>query len=145
MDMILPFFIWMFIGVITAYFAQKRGRDPLIWFMIGMLLGVLGLIVLLILPASKANVEPINEKIEEAFLPSSPAPLVPEETALPFLTKEWFYIDSLKQQQGPISFDSLKKIWYEQQLSDQTYVWSEGMEGWEHIGQMPQLKEVLNK
>lgn len=143
MDMIVPFIIWIMIGVATAYFAHKRGRDPLIWFMIGTLLGILGLIILFILPASKTSNDHPSEDLGDVLPPVLPEVEV-DEVESPVLQKHWFYVDQTKQQQGPISFILLKQDWEANKISDQTYVWSEGMVEWQHIADLPELKETLN-
>jgi len=37
---IYHYIFWLLMGVLTAHFAHKRGRDPFLWFFIGVILGV---------------------------------------------------------------------------------------------------------
>ena len=41
--------IWVIFAVLTAIAASARGRDPIIWFLIGAALGVFGLIAVLVM------------------------------------------------------------------------------------------------
>ncbi|GIN71892.1 hypothetical protein J14TS2_23670 [Bacillus sp. J14TS2] len=42
-------------GLITAYFASKKGKHPLLWFIIGGLLPIIGLIILLLLKTENSS------------------------------------------------------------------------------------------
>jgi len=145
---------WLLLGGICSRIAKKRNRNPLGWFFIGMLLGVIGLIILYVLPAKN------EESLEEA----SPVPAAmqsqenltfsteTEETLAPsemnqvispsFEKKLWYYLDRENKQYGPMSFDNLKRVWKEDQITGTTYVWNEEMPDWKPIADLP---EVLDK
>lgn len=133
--------LWLLVSTATAYFASQRGRDPLVWFMVGMLLGFLGLLLLFLLP-------PVNEtetNAEEAEY----ALLEPQgETSLPlpghdYMIKDWFYYDSQQQRQGPIRFEDLHHLWKDGVIDDHTFVWSDGMENWKKIEEIQNLHTHL--
>jgi hypothetical protein len=137
MQMLLSFVIWLLIGGATAYFAQQRGRDPFIWFMIGMFLGLLGLLLVFLLPSLE---EPDQEaEGHEEHLVESQVPAKTHD----YLIKDWFYLDALRQQQGPMRFEILKKIWEQGSISENSYVWCEGMKQWEKIENLPDLKNAF--
>lgn len=150
LHVLLSIVIFTIAGGITAYFADRRGRDPVIWFFVGMLLGIIGLIILFILPSVKEG-----ENQEEGLEEKSNQPVmkfenkeaiiepVKDPSHLPFEQRQWFYLDVQHKQLGPVSFSTLKSLWESQNIQAQTYIWSEGMEEWKRIGEMGDLAEHL--
>jgi len=53
----VTFFTMILFGIICAFVAHDRGRSPVGWFFIGMLLGCFGLILLLVLPNPRREEE----------------------------------------------------------------------------------------
>ena len=141
MQLLFSFIIWFLIGAATAYFAQQRGRDPFIWFMIGMFLGLLGMLLVFILPSLEETEEHDSEGHEE-HIEEIPPSFLPTK-AHDYLIKEWFYLDPAHHQQGPCRFEVLKEKWGQGNLSNISYVWCEGMNQWEKIEDIPDLKEAL--
>lgn len=121
MQLFLSITLWLMIGSATAYFAHQRGRDPLIWFMLGMLLGFLGLLVLFLLPPIKEQMPQVDA--EYARLERAP------ETHFG-AAKDWFYYDDSRCRQGPVSYSQLKELMEHHVIKEDTYLWSEGMSGW---------------
>jgi len=126
--MVISFVLLLILGAMTAVFAERRGRDPWIWFFVGMLLGLLGLLLLFILPPA------VKTKDEK---PPTTQP-EPQQT-LP--EKLWYYLDQQHAQHGPVPLSQLKDLMAKNELSAASYVWSEGMETWKKIGE---LKTELN-
>ena len=122
--MMSPFhlFFWIATGGLSAYLAKKRGKNPYLWFGIGMFLGVLGLFFLLFMPKQKKKV-PEPKKEEGVTIDVTPS----------FKEKFWYYLGEGNAQEGPISFDALKRAFHEGKVSDTTYVWNEEMEEWQHF------------
>ena len=131
MQTLFTFIIASLFGAICAYYGKQRGRDPLNWFFIGLFLGVIGLILLFILPAKKAPVlaeeiqktAPIQEPIEEKEIPSSHKP--------PLF---WYYLDAENKQFGPMSFEGLQTAFKEDKINDATYIWNQEMTNWQRFG-----------
>lgn len=123
---------WVLIGYITSRQAVRRGRNPTFWFFVGMVFGVFGLLTLLLLPGPMRKHEP--EKAAVTPAPSQPSTL-PDDIQGKF----WYYLDNEHQQQGPVSFDKLKDTWQKQEISEQTFIWNESLDGWKKI------KEILKK
>ncbi len=46
---------------------------------------------------------------------------------------------------GPVSIIALRELWHRGQLELNSYVWSEGMEQWQKVDHLPELKNALNK
>lgn len=126
---IMTAFFWVLMGGFCAYVAQKKGRDMIIWFFLGMLFGIFALLTLLILPPVK------EEQAVEA----------PKQVLPSFLiNKNWFYLDLDHNQNGPVSVEELAKIYRGEGITDTSYVWSEGMENWVKIAEQTELKSYLD-
>jgi hypothetical protein len=63
--------LWIACAVICALVAPSRGRDPVLWGLIGLLTAVVGVVLLLALPSVKAaeperrHSDEIREEIEQ--------------------------------------------------------------------------------
>lgn len=123
---------WLLFGGATSYFASQRGRDPFAWFVIGMLLGILGLLLLFLLPPVGAQ----GEKEE-------PTP-IKETPAVPVRLVEWYYLDSNRNQVGPISFVQLTHASHDGLIKPSTLVWSQGMGQWKRVDEIQEMKAILN-
>lgn len=117
-------------GTATAYFANQRGRDPLVWFMLGMLLGFFGLLLLFLLPPV-AEEEPTQEA--EYALLEQRGELASNPVDHSYMIKEWYYYDNNKARHGPVRFEKLKSLWQEASIDQESFVWCEGMENWKQI------------
>lgn len=138
MRMLISIALLLFFAFISAYLAKQRGRDPIGWFMIGILLGIFSpLLLLLLKPLNKEGLE--ENEIDENIKLAPPL----EETPKQYSNKEWFYLDKANKQQGPIYFNTFKSLWLEEKISPSTYVWSEGMQNWMRIRELPGFVESL--
>jgi GYF domain 2 len=136
MQLFLSITIWLMIGSATAYFANQRGRDPWKWFMIGMLLGVLGLLLLFLLPnAKEGKLPPAVEESEYSIVELEPEPS--SKTA--FDNQDWYYYDHKKERQGPILSENLKALWKQGEVDEETFLWCEGMTEWKKLETLPDL------
>ncbi len=138
MRMLISLLLLLFFAFLSSYIAKQRGRDPIAWFMIGILLGIFAPLLLLFLKPLKPGQEIEEDKeINEDIKLSAPS------KAASYIDKEWFYLDKSHQQQGPIYFAALKTLWFEEKITSATYVWSEGMTQWKRIGELPDFVEAL--
>lgn len=134
MEFFVVIISWLLFGGASSYFASQRGRDPLAWFMIGMLLGILGLLLLFLLPPlEKGEKQPAPEDAES----------LPPPESLPGRLNQWFYLDKNRLQVGPLPFHQLKKDWDDGAIKLDTLVWSEGMGEWKQVAELPSLRELL--
>lgn len=134
MEIFVVIVSWLLFGGATSYFATQRGRDPFAWFLIGMLLGILGLLLLFLLPP----LEIVSKESESKGTLSLP------ETEDPgYRMKAWYYIDQENQQVGPKSFNQLKKAGEAGKIQPDTLLWCEGMSGWKSIKELPEINEAL--
>ena len=147
-------------GALSAHFAQRRGRDPLIWFFLGILFGLIALIVLFYLPPATAEkpVGPVetsgsfsDAKMDAAtsWANSLPADdeeeqaiLAPED--IPIAQRDWFYLDTNRQQQGPVPLADLLQALKQGELNAESYLWSEGMDDWKRAKEIEGMSEALS-
>lgn len=103
---------------LSRHLAKKKGRSERNWFLLGLFFGWLSPLILYFL-------SPLSSiKGEEKPIP--PPPALEEK-------KEWFYIDKAFEQKGPITLNELKALYKTAALSEQSYIWREGMEDWKKI------------
>lgn len=149
MSMLLTFILWFLMGGITAYFAFQRGRDPFIWFVLGILLGVLALLVLFFLADLSAKAPgdtstSIPQQQQTFFGLEAPQDPPQELKEQAFLTKEWFCIDRTFRQLGPMDFETLKSLWIKSDIDENSFVWAEEMPEWKKIIDLSDVYHALN-
>ena len=77
-----PFIIFvlsLMTGAICAKVAIKKGKNPKTWFIVGVLIGLLGLVILLFVSSKKTT---------KASLPKNTHPFFEKDT-----DKLWYYLD----------------------------------------------------
>lgn len=152
-DLILSFILLLIIATFTAYYARRKGRNPLIWFVVGVLLGIFAPLILLFFPSVKRGSESVDNgtpsmKVSQPDSSHRPPQAPSEEPELKRREEEeklWYYLDQNHQQIGPVSIVALRELWNRGKLELNSYVWSEGMEQWERVENLPELKVALNK
>jgi hypothetical protein len=125
---------WLLMGMLGAHFAKKRGRQPLAWFGITLMLGIFGFAMLFLLPK-------IGKKNNIA--PSYKPPRIIERSDS--WLKMWYYLDHQHVQQGPFEFPDFIKTWKEKHIGEMTYVWGEGMTEWKQLRSQPELLQELDQ
>ncbi len=127
MQLFLTIALCLIISAATAHFANQRGRDPLIWFMLGMLLGLFGLLLLFLLPIVEEENSEESPTIEQKRKPQ------PLSATHDYLVKDWFYYDRNREMQGPIRFEKLKELWKNAEINEGSFIWTEGMAEWQKL------------
>jgi hypothetical protein len=141
MEIFISLTLWLIMGSLTAYFASQRGRDPIAWFVLGMFLGLLGLLILFLLPnLTDKSENSSDEGMDESQLFEADYVDVSKE----YIGKEWYFLDDHREQQGPLSFESLQDEWRKNKISTDSYVWSDGMADWKRIIDLKGFIEALN-
>lgn len=141
-ELLISFIILLIISSFTALYAEKRGRSPVGWFILTLLFSLLATIALFLLPPLKKS---------DIVSPPSAPPLKPTPEGQNYQAENerlkadrlWFYLDSSHNQFGPISIIGLRELWNRGQLSLKSYVWSEGMEKWQLVEELPDLHQSL--
>ena len=129
-DFLIKFSLALLVAIITAYFADKRGRSALWWFFIGGFFGVLGLLALFLFPSKKMQ-EPVS--------------VVTTVDVEPVAMEKWFYLNDDHKQFGPVTFDEIIKKHEEGELSDESYLWCEGMANWEKLSRIQKYSDTKTK
>jgi hypothetical protein len=111
-------------GILGAYLAYRRARNPYIWFCIGFFFGILG--AFFILFASSRKKKAVDPE-------ATPAP---EPTILGPSDKFWYYLDPNHAQIGPMSLEALNGAWKQGKISLTTYVWHEELPEWKPLQEL---------
>lgn len=172
----MSFFIfYLFLAFLTAYIAIRRNRNPFIWFIAGLFLGVLGIIFLLILP--NKNSDPSNDDSNDDGPNSSntiltnlagniwnkPKTLSEEDTyqehneefsppqkdtppPSPEIQKDsWYYLDSAKKNAGPYKLEELVSNLKKLDDPQTVWIWKKGMPDWKRAKDIPEILCLLTK
>ena len=109
------------VGLLSAYTASKRQKNPYLWFCIGFGLTLMGVLPIFIAPLIKQK---------KAAAPK-PIPYIkgPKD-------KFWYYADESRLQQGPFSHDALTRAWREKKIHLHTLVWHEDLATWKPLKEM---------
>jgi hypothetical protein len=155
LELILSILLGVLFGITCSYLAKDKGRSPLNWFIIGLLFGIIGLVVLLLMPRIKKpeedapqveeapqKVQPIEEveSEEEPSTINSP----PTQSEL-YRMNPWYYLDGKHVQIGPVDFQDILEAWRYGEISLSSYVWTDTMSNWQKIEQLPDLRALLQK
>ncbi len=118
--------MWIVFGAVSAYFAKIRGKNPYLWFFLGMLFGVFGLLYLFFTPKPKRG-EQTESPTDGKTIDISPA-YDPK-----FNEIFWYYLDPENKQYGPMSFEALYRLYRDANISKKTFVWNESLESWKPL------------
>jgi hypothetical protein len=149
-NMLLSLLLLLIVASFTAYYANRKGRNPLLWFILGVLLGIFAPLILMFFSSIK-NGRSDNGLPTMTVSKPDPSlqhlPLAPtsEELKQQEENKLWYYLDQNHQQMGPVSIIALRELWNRGQLELNSYVWTDGMEKWEKVDNLSDLKAALNK
>jgi len=133
---------------LTAYYANRMGKNPLLWFVISLLLGIFSPLILFLFSSIKPKEGGRQTPSMTASNPDLSAPNLSQssknEVNFPsdFSSEEkrvWYYLDQEHQQVGPVSLSVLRNRWKCGELKLSSYVWSEGMKEWEKVENLPEL------
>lgn len=150
--MMYPLFsvlFWLILGGACFYVAKQRGRNPTAWFAIGIVLGIIGLILLYILPSKKTlNASPSlavskGQKEEISVNPNDSAASLLPPSPPSFHSKLWYYLNEENKRYGPMSFNALNQKWIDGDIKCDTYVWNEEMSDWKLIEELPEVLTQL--
>ena len=124
-------YIYFIIGTISAYFANKEGKNPYFWFFLGFTFGVFPLIMLFFLKRKKAKT--IKPTLKPSLKPSNFKD-----------SRFWYYLDKKNQKFGPISFFKLQSLFLDNKICKNTFVWTENFEGWKYLKDIKEYN-LINK
>ena len=114
---------WIFLFLLaagTAYFADKKGRNPLGWFLLTLFFGIIEPVLLYSLGDPPVSTEMPLQTTVKKQLPCAPH-------------IGWYYLDQNRQQVGPVSGLHLQELQDQGAIGPNTYLWKEGMESWKKM------------
>jgi GYF domain 2 len=114
-------------GSLCAYLAYRRGRNLHIWFCIGFLFGILGLLAMFFTPTRKKLSR--RTKLKSSQTPDRARPQGPKD-------KFWYYLEPDHKQAGPMSLEALTTLWQQGKISLTTYVWHEELPEWKPLQEL---------
>jgi hypothetical protein len=141
-------------GIASAAVASSKGRSGPLWFILGFILGCIGLVVILCLPSvglastygrgSKGGSKRggFGGGTQARTSGSRPSIRSPGVDASRFAAAQW-YVATNDAREGPISFEEMKSRWNRNRLAATTLVWFDGMEDWAQIKAVPGLAKAL--
>ncbi len=141
MYILLYIISWLTLGWFSSRMARWRGRNPAIWFFLGVVLGIIALIVLYFLPQKETLATAMAAPMQKAAISISPN----EETSEKPPEKLWYYLDSEKAQFGPMSFSALQEAWDDDKITASTYIWNEDMENWVRLESLIDLHARIRR
>lgn len=125
-------------GLMAASLAQKRGRSPWTWFIVGFLTGVFGVIALLLISRFKDGAKPATpEKVKVVISKEKLELRQRYENLL------WYYLNSQREQEGPLPFVSLQELWWRGTINAGSYLWHEGLAEWQALKNFDGLQDFL--
>ena len=139
MDILFSLIFGLIFGALSAYLAAKRGRRATLWFFIGLFAGLFGLLLVLILPASKEG--PSQDALSLWILRKGKKELLPRVS--PYQNHQWYYVDEERKAIGPVSFLDLKDLYAKETLSDESLLWHEGAAEWQPLSNFGGLESDL--
>lgn len=149
--------IWMttifllIVASFTAYYAKQKGRNPSFWFFMGIMISFFAPLILWFLPSIKSDADSaagvgVTELTPDPYSIRAPAKLSEKEE---FSSEDeshlWYYLDEDHEQMGPVSVLALRELWNRGELELSGYVWSEGMEKWQRVKDLPELIKSLGE
>lgn len=122
----LMFFMAVFIGIISAYLASKREKNPYLWFAIGFLFGIFGIFAIFFIGSEKKSPQKAKQLVYRLEGPSD---------------KFWYYLDPSDAQQGPMSRDAVLTAWRTGKIDASTYIWHEDLPDWKPLKESLKVHE----
>jgi hypothetical protein len=116
-------FFSLLFGLSTAWFAHNRGRNPYLWFSLGFLFGLLGVLAFFFPLTSQRKSREVVPEIPQPYIEG------PRDAF-------WYYLDEERQQKGPMSFDAFSRIWRRGEMPPTTLVWHEQLEEWKPLQEL---------
>jgi hypothetical protein len=143
LQLMYSFVFSMIMACFSGYYADRKGRSFIGWFVLGFVVTIFAPLILYYLPSLK--------KDDEAKIFISTPTQVPDSASSPVIPdwkleedKLWYYLDRSHEQVGPVSIIALRDLWARGLLELNSYVWSEGMDQWQKVAQLPSLREALS-
>lgn len=145
---------WTTIGCLTAYLAKQRGRNPVIWFFIGLFFSLLGLLLLLLLPSKATEAKQEDIKVPDIKAAHNESAAFSDDSmyagpSMPRISRDstldWYYIDNSSKVIGPLKLSELRKALLENKMDQKTYIWCDEFLDWTLISDLQNGSFLLDK
>lgn len=135
-DLLTVCLVLLGVAGFVAYQAHVRGKNPWLWFAIGIAFGLLSPILLLFFTTGNQTKNDKQPEEKKSVLP-------PEPTATPTMAHEddavWFYLNKQREPLGPVSLVALRELLDRGELNETDFVWTKGMNDWKKIQEIPEI------
>ncbi len=127
-------FVLLFITCLWGYIgykiAQKKGRNPTVWCILGVLFGMVAIIILSLLktkykiPVQTPKKFELNDIVQD----------------------NWYFVTQTKEQKGPMSFEDFKSEFESGAFTKQSFVWNTTYTDWKKLeDDLITIKELEKK
>ena len=111
-------------GLISGYLAYRRGKNPILWFLIGLVFGIFGVFAFLFATNPRKKGAPAPKSVSPEPYLHGPA------------NKFWYYLDPTNTQIGPMSYNGMTQAWKKGTVSPTAYVWHEELAEWKPLQEL---------
>lgn len=144
MEILFTLVILFCVAWINWILAEKKGRNPHVWFIVGLFFGFLSLLILWLLPSLKqtkgeSDLVPVPEPVLEIKPTSDTA------SHAQWASDRWYYVSLEGVQMGPIDFSLVQEMMKDNRVRPETYLWCEGMENWKRCRDLSFGQKLLVK
>lgn len=116
--------IYSVLAFFSAYFANKEGRNPYLWFFLGIIFGVSSLVILLFFHYKTKRKKSLI--IQEAISSLNRQIQLRD-------SKFWYYLNKEDKQVGPMSSTKLHSLFKDGTIIESTYIWNEEFDDWKFL------------
>lgn len=120
-------------GLISSYLAYRRGKNPILWFLVGALFGLFGVFALFFSGHLRRKQPTPVPKVAE------PQPYLFGPT-----NKFWYYLDASGTQIGPVSYNGITTAWKNGTVPATAFVWHEDLGDWQTLQNLIRVEGVQN-
>ncbi len=122
--------MWLVFGSVSAFLARKRGKNPYLWFFLGTVFGVFGVLFLFFAPQPPGAAKAAPNRDTTPTIDITPKVSDSDKE------KFWYYLDPDEIQQGPMSYEGLLRNYREGIISKNTHVWNENYDAWKRLSDL---------
>jgi hypothetical protein len=118
-------------GLIATALAYKFKRNPYLWFFVGFIFGLWGVLSIFItlIPRHRAERQKAPSKPELHSYIEGP------------MDRFWYYLDKSREQRGPMSHNALTRAWKKGEVALSTLVWHEDLSNWKQLQDLIRYRE----
>jgi hypothetical protein len=118
-------------GLVCSCVAKKQNKNPYIWFGVGCLAPICGVLFLLLIPMFKKYFRSKTHKKQDRVVTLEVTPICELNPEAGSLNKLWYFLDAENITVGPMSFPVFKQKWKEGKILPTTLIWNETLTSWQ--------------